>query len=162
MCCLQSFSIRNCFNLSVINQFPPCLTSHSCFILVQQSLLSVMSLILTMWTALVPPTTPHSVNNPSGTRGPGKSQAQCVLAGLLPRGCGATVSSRSRPTSKLLIQTSPRLPTADSSDWQKRCKMNLWDRHTDINVAFCLCFVLLLFCFRRLLNNTHVYLLLFP
>lgn len=70
------------------------------------------------WTC--PPSSPHSVNNPSGSLGPGKSQAQCALAGLLPRGCWETELSLSRPTSKPLIQKSLRLRTASSSDWRKR------------------------------------------
>lgn len=88
---------------------------------IHQSLVSVISLIsgsCGWWTC--PPTTPHSVNNPSGSLGPGKSQAQCALAGLQPRGCWATVLSLSRLTSNALIQKTPRQRTADSSDWQRR------------------------------------------
>ncbi|CAB1449378.1 unnamed protein product [Pleuronectes platessa] len=51
----------------------------------------------------------------SGSLGAGKSQTLCVVTELLPRGCGATVVSQSRTTSKLLIQKSLRLRTAQSS-----------------------------------------------
>lgn len=74
------------------------------------------------WTCLFS----HNASNPSGSLGPGESQAQRGLAGLLPRGCWAAARSQSRPTSKPLIQRSPRLRTASGSDW-----------HRDIKLAFC-------------------------
>lgn len=82
-----------------------------------------MSMSLTMRTHHTSSTTPCSFYNPTGSLGPGKSQAQCALAVLLPTGCGSTVMSRSRPTSKTLIQMSLGQRTAQSSDWQRRCKI---------------------------------------
>lgn len=82
-----------------------------------------MSMSLTMRAHHTSSTTPCSFYNPTGSLGPGKSQAQCALAVLLPTGCGSTVMSRSRPTSKTLIQMSLGQWTAQSSDWQRRCKI---------------------------------------
>lgn len=77
-----------------------------------------------------------------------KSQASCVLAMLLPRGCEERMLSRSRPTSKSLIQRSRGLWTADSSDWQRGCEIISWG---DVRLAFCL--LLLLFSHQ----TTHKY-----
>lgn len=74
-----------------------------------------------------PPTTPSSVNNPSGSLGPGKSQAQCALTGLQPTGCWVAVFSPSVLTSNALIQKTLR----------QTALIDRGDRHVIFKLAFC-------------------------